>query len=176
MIQISDKRIARMDNEEYRHSFLEEMVKGWIVHQIRALRDHRGWTQQELGDRCKKPQSTIARLEDRDYGGCSVNTLLKLACAFDVALEIKFVNWPTFIDGTRDLSVNAMRVESWSRDQFQAKQPRKSTSTNNIVDITVLHKARGVDLDEGQCRQIGSLKMPSTRVRKFDFTNIAMPA
>src|SRR3954470_21154687 len=91
-IQISDKRLARLDDKEYRHIFMREMVTGWVVHQLRVLREQRSLTHKELGSVGGKPQSTIRRLENLEYGKWNVSTLLELAEAFDVALEVRFID------------------------------------------------------------------------------------
>ena len=171
MIQISDKRVARMSDQEYRHSFLNDMVKAWIAHQLRALREQRGLTQQDMGARCSKPQSTIARLENPDYGGCTVNTLLGLAGAFDVALEVRFVSWPEFLDGTKDLSVGAMLVPSWSTDQFKGMKRENSqlgTSSANVVKIKEVGKARSWRLYDNVDAKIDDiLQKPGTHSKKW---------
>ena len=120
-MSISSKKLAKLANTEYRHSYLKEMVTGWVVHQIKQLRQDRNWSQAELGTRAgDKPQSTIARLESADYGNWSSASLFELADAFDVALDIRFVPWPVFIENTDDTSPGAMSVPSFSTEQFHA--------------------------------------------------------
>jgi len=120
-MMISNKKLRKLSNVEYREEYLKSTVTAWIVHQLRALRSQRGWTQSDLAKSAGDiPQSAVARYESEEYGNWSTNTLLKLAKAFDVALEIRFVSWPHFIRETEDTSVEAMQVSSFSSSSFLA--------------------------------------------------------
>jgi hypothetical protein len=48
----------------------------------------------------------------------SLQTLLELASAFDVALSVKFVDYPTFVRETKDVSTANMQVPSFSTSAF----------------------------------------------------------
>src|SRR5260221_649943 len=109
----TDRLIAKLKNREYRDAYVAEGVKTWVARQIRSLREQRGLSQDDLGEKCGKPQSAISRLEDPDYGQMSLQTLLELASAFDVALSVKFVDYPTFIRETKDISTANMQVPSF---------------------------------------------------------------
>lgn len=139
---INPKRLDKFASKDYRHSYLREMTTGWIVHQIKELRNQRGWSQAQLGKEAGKLQSAIARIENLDYGKWNTSTLLELAEAFDVAIEVRFVNWPTFLKSTDDTSPDVMRVPSFSIDGFV---PMPSTGTNesnseikksNVIDFS----------------------------------------
>jgi hypothetical protein len=107
----------KLGNKAYRDAYVSEQVRRWIAHQIRALREHpdRKWKQGELSDRMGKPQSVVSRLEDPTYGKMTVQTLLEVAVAFDVALIIKFVSFPRFARETADLTQSAMHVDSFNK-------------------------------------------------------------
>ncbi len=49
--------------------------------------------------------------------------LLEVAAAFDVALIIKFVSFPRFLQETEDLSKEAMAVPSYDPGKLEAAQP-----------------------------------------------------
>ncbi|PBC23449.1 MULTISPECIES: helix-turn-helix transcriptional regulator [unclassified Mesorhizobium] len=115
---VSAKRLKKLSITEYRHGYLREMVTGWVIHQIKALRDERDWSQADLGTKAGKPQSAIARLESESYGNWNTKTLLEIAEAFDVALQIRFVSWPKFMRETEDTSPEAMSVPGFSSSAF----------------------------------------------------------
>jgi transcriptional regulator with XRE-family HTH domain len=112
-------------NKKYRDAYVSEHVRRWIAHQIRALREDpdRKWTQKELSDRMGKPQSGVSRLEDPNYGKMTVQTLLEVAAAFDVALVIKFVSFPKFASEIDDLTRAAMQVNSFDEKQSHLLVP-----------------------------------------------------
>lgn len=146
-IQISDARLHRLGSKEFRHVFLREMVTGWIAHQIRVLRKERHWTQWDLGNRCQKPQSTIGRVESPSYGRWNIGTLLDLAEAFDVALEVKFVDWPTAIRGYANLTPDAMRVPSWADEQFTTRRGGSSSTGTRTTFYSIDNPDRSSDFN-----------------------------
>ena len=112
----------KLANKEYRDAYVGEHVRLWIAHQIKALRGDpkRDWNQGELARRMGKPQSVVSRLEDPSYGKMTVNTLLEVAAAFDVALEVKFVDYPRFLRSTTNLTNDAMAVASFADSDWES--------------------------------------------------------
>lgn len=106
-------------NKRYREAFVGSRVRNWIAFQIRTIRKDRGWSQVDFAKEINKPQSVISRLEDPNYGKLTVQTLLDVAATFKVALVIRFVDFPTFIRQTSDVSSSAMTVEEYS-ENFQS--------------------------------------------------------
>lgn len=139
MTLISDNRIDELDDKDYRIEFMQEMVRGWVSHQIKTLREQRGWTQQQLGEECDKPQATIGRLESPSYGRWTTATLLELAVAYDVALQIRFIPWGEFLRWSDDVSAAAMQVEPWSRSQVSEAamaEGKRAAAVGQVVDET----------------------------------------
>jgi transcriptional regulator with XRE-family HTH domain len=73
--------------------YVEGHVKGGIAYQIQALREKSGLNQKDFGNQIGKPQSVVSRLESTEYGSVSVETLLDVAKALDVALQVRFSNY-----------------------------------------------------------------------------------
>jgi hypothetical protein len=113
---ISKKLLERLQRKAYRHAYLAEHVRRGIAYQIRALRDQRKWKQGMFAKMLGKPQSVACRLEDPDYGKVTIQTLLEVANVFDVALEVRFVRYSSFIRNTRDVSVVSMRLPEFNDD------------------------------------------------------------
>ncbi len=137
-MMVSAKRLKKLSNREYRDEYLKSTVTGWVIHQLRVLRKQRDWTQEDLGTASGKSQSAIARFESESYGNWNANTLLELAHAFDVAIDIRFVSWPDFLKRTSDTSPERMYVPSFSEADFHL--PDKSFSRLN--EITALESPR----------------------------------
>lgn len=108
--------LRELRGKEYREGYVEGHVRGGIAHQIRALREARGWSQGELARRAGKPQSVINRLENPEYGKFSISTLLELASTFDVALMVRFVSFGEMVNRYSDLSPDALNVTSFGND------------------------------------------------------------
>lgn len=111
--------IQDLQDKEFRTAYVSEHLRAGISHQIRALREQRGWSQAELGRKAGKPQSVISRAEDPDYGKFSLQTLLDLAVAFDVALFMRFISFSELLESVAGLSPSALRAVDFAHDDFR---------------------------------------------------------
>lgn len=122
--------------EEYRRAFVSERVRASVALQIQAMRAQRdGMTQTELGKRLGgKAQPWVSRLEDPEYGKVTVTTLLEVADAFDVDLEIKF---RPFSKALNDLA--AQGPDYWSMPSFTEElSDIKRSVVDSILDATTI--------------------------------------
>jgi transcriptional regulator with XRE-family HTH domain len=119
-----------LDNKEYRDSFVESMIRTGLAFQIKELRKRATWSQQQLGERAGTTQNVISRLEDPDYGRFTLNTLLRLAAAFDVALIVKFASFGELYRLSKDRSPDALAVEN-----YQTEKARESTTRRDNLDV-----------------------------------------
>lgn len=114
--RFEERLLTELEDKEYRDAFVEGHIRTGAAYQIRALRNARNWSQDELGRRVDTSQSVIARLENPDYGKFSLSTLAKLASAFDVGLLVRFVSFSELLDRTRDLSPERLNAPSFTVD------------------------------------------------------------
>ena len=63
-------------------------------------------SQRAFGELIGKPQSVVSRLENEEYGKLTLQTLLDIAEKLDIALEVRFVDYPAFNRGIRGESRN----------------------------------------------------------------------
>lgn len=113
-----EKRLlTELRDKEYRDTFVEGHIRTGAAYQIRALRNARDLSQEELGERAEMTQSVIARLENPEYGKFSLTTLIKLASAFDVALLVRFVSFSELLRRTSDLSPKGLNAPSFDEDR-----------------------------------------------------------
>ncbi len=80
------KKLEKLEKE-----LEQERMALQIGQEIYNLRKKAKLTQQELADMVGTKKSAISRLEDADYGGHSINMLLKIAVAVGMKLEINFI-------------------------------------------------------------------------------------
>lgn len=110
--------LNKLNKPGYRHSYVASHVKVWIARKIHQLREDRALSQGQLADRAGKKQSAISRIEDPEYGQLTVKTLLDVAEAFDVALVVDFVDFPSFLKLTHDVSDERLHVQSFDEKAF----------------------------------------------------------
>jgi transcriptional regulator with XRE-family HTH domain len=128
-------KLKKFKDKTYRDSYLQTQVRGGIAYQIRALRDKFGLSQTDFATKVGKKQSVISRLESTEYGRVSVQTLLDVACALDVALLVRFVSYPEFLDRGQSMAASDMQPDTIEEtlitvDQYlQTDQPTLTATT-----------------------------------------------
>jgi transcriptional regulator with XRE-family HTH domain len=101
-----------------RHAYMATQLKAFLSDQIRTLRG--GLTQREFGDKIGKPQSVISRLEKQLDRHVSIQTLIDIAIKLDIAVIIRFVDFPTFLRYTEDYSDKALAPVSYNQEAIDA--------------------------------------------------------
>ena len=117
-----------LGNKAYRDAFVESHIRAGLSFQIRAMRDARGWTQKTLAERANTKQEAISRLENPDYGRFTLETLKRLASAFDVALVVRFAPFSELIDRVSSLRPSDLNVPDFVHDE--ALKDWKGTAAN----------------------------------------------
>lgn len=138
-MNLKDKRtnlINKLKNREYRRGWVEEGMKMVLPYQIQANRTKRDWSQAILGREAGMKQNAVSRLESMDYGNLSINTLLRLADAFDCGLLVKFVPFSRLVREFEDVSPSALEVESFTDDFGGLMSWTDSRNTDNSLMIT----------------------------------------
>ena len=108
--------VRKFRDKGYRDAFIAEHIYSRLPLKIRALREARGLSQKELGDKIGVAQTWVSKLEDPNYGKLTLSTLLRLASAFDVGIEVDFVPFSTVLDETLGLSAESWEVSSFGED------------------------------------------------------------
>src|SRR4051794_6666747 len=90
---VRNEIMRNLEDPEFAKPYVEDALRRRIAHQIRALREAKGWLQSDLGEHMGKPQANISRLEDADYGKWSLQTLFDTAHAFGLAPFFDFITY-----------------------------------------------------------------------------------
>ena len=81
-----------------RGSYLRAKLNQLVPSQIKALRLRAGWTQNELGEKADMKQARISAMEKPGEASFSLETLIRLAAAFRVGLQVRFVPHSEMLD------------------------------------------------------------------------------
>ena len=107
-----------LKDSDFRKQFIDAHVDEGVAFQIRSLRTNKKkQTQPEFAQELGVQQSLISSWENPNYGKYSLNTLKKLAKAFDVGLLVRFVPFSALIDWTVNLTSDVIAPPSFNEEQ-----------------------------------------------------------
>jgi len=114
-------------NKDYRHAYADEFLNLSIATQIKVLREQRNWTQKELADRVIMEQPRISVMENVSYSSWSINTLRKLAKAFDLRLRVSFESFGSCVNDIEQFSRETLVRPSFENDPVFAEEEEETT-------------------------------------------------
>lgn len=118
-----DRLWNRFKGYEYRHSYIESFLNSLISAQIRSIRERENLSQQELAEKIGTTQPAVSRIENPDYSRWSINTLRKLARAFDMALSIKFISFGDSLNDIEGFGEDRLLRPSFHQDSVFQEEP-----------------------------------------------------
>lgn len=102
--------------KDYREAFVASQISTGIPFQIRALRKQFNWSQKDLAEATQMLQPRICAMEQAGYGDFTLNTLKKLAAAFDVGLVVRFAPYGELVQWADNFSPDTFGVPSAMHD------------------------------------------------------------
>ena len=112
------KLIERLQSKDYRDAFVGSLVNMRIPVQIRALREHRGWTQQELAEKSQMLQPRISAMERPGGSKLNLETLRRVASAFDCGILVRFVPFSELTRWFEEFDPESFNVSDFEHDHF----------------------------------------------------------
>jgi transcriptional regulator with XRE-family HTH domain len=116
-ISVRENLAEKFQNKEYRDAFVAEQIFSRLPLKIRTIREDQKLTQRQLGKLADMAQTWVSKLEDPNYGKLTISTLLKLASAFDVGLQVDFVPFSRVLDGAIRLHSESFSVPEFEQDK-----------------------------------------------------------
>jgi transcriptional regulator with XRE-family HTH domain len=138
-LSVDSPRISNLGPElsdpGFREAYFTSQLKTFLADQIRALRGDRA--QAEFGRIIGKPQSVVSRLENETYGQLSLQTLIDIANKLDIALLVRFVDWPAFLRLTSDYSAAAIAPPSFDYAEIEqlVREEERKARTLKLQEI-----------------------------------------
>lgn len=132
----------KLNSKPYRSTFSRSRAAAVRAAQITAMRHSRGWSQAELAEISGMKQSRISLLEDPSYEAVNIETLHRLADAFDVAVLSEFASFGKLLEAASDSTAASMNPESFAHD------PAFSSSTPLPVVLQELLRSDSNSLSE----------------------------
>ncbi len=122
----------KFSDKLFRESFSSSLIGTRVAAQIQTLREDRGMSQSKLAELTGMQQSRISLLEDPSYDRMNMQTLKRIAAAFDVGLSVSFVPFSELLQSMGSSSEHGYSVRSFSEDAIP-ETPSKNWALNASV-------------------------------------------
>lgn len=122
--------VENLKDKQYRDLFVAEQIFSGLPLKIRKIREAKFPSQKDFARKLGKHQSWVSQLENPNYGKLTLATLLEIASAFDVALEVDFVPFSRIIERVDNLSPEWFSVVSFNEDDFEEKSTSVDVSAS----------------------------------------------
>ncbi len=120
------KLAQQFHDKEFRDSYVAAHTRRFLARQMRKFRGD--LSQTEFAEQLDKQQTIVSRLENPNYSGWTLGTLLEIASKLNVGVVVRFVDFPTFLKSTDDFSERAMHPTSYDPqrvDNFARSEAEK---------------------------------------------------
>jgi transcriptional regulator with XRE-family HTH domain len=161
--------IEKLQNKEYRDSYVSSNIDVGVAFQIRALRKQRKYTQKKLAKITHMKQERISVLENPSNTP-NISTLKKIANAFDVGLIVRFIPISNLMKWQLNLSCESLDALSFNEDPyFQAKKEGAAITVEHEQDKVKVPftqaSSKVIRMEDYLARQQASLSPPQKNPR-----------
>lgn len=141
MRDIQERLLEEFRDPDARREYADEFLASFIALQIKVLRQQRQWNQRQLGDAAEgMKQQQISVLEKANYSSWTIQTLKRLAAAFDLVLSVRFESFGKLLGDITGLSRESLERPSFKDDPAFAatvspdSQKDALSGTSSVVD------------------------------------------
>ena len=120
-------------SKQHRTAFVASQISIGIPFQIRALRKQHEWDQKKLAYEAEMLQPRISAMEKPGYANLTIETLKRLASAFDVALVVRFAPFSELLRWSDKFSPDDFQIPG-----FEKELENIESSTDNVVAFSYL--------------------------------------
>ena len=107
----------KLRNPEYRKAFVASQINIAIPFQLYALLKSRGWTQAQLAERAGMLQPRISAMLKPGKTRFNIETLRRLAEAFDCGLVVRFAPFSELVRWSEQFNPELFDVPSFSQEE-----------------------------------------------------------
>jgi transcriptional regulator with XRE-family HTH domain len=115
-MSLDSELLSNLETKTERDAFSASLARVAVPMQIRALRKQHGWNQDDLAKVLGAKQPWVSALETPGGNIPNLNTLLKVAAAFDVGLLVWFAPFSELVTRDHRFSPDDFVVPSYGED------------------------------------------------------------
>ncbi len=110
------KLAEQFHDKEFRDAYVSAHTRRFLARQMRKFRGN--LSQTAFAEQLGKRQTIVSRLENPDYSGWTLGTLLEIANKLNVGVVVRFVDFPSFLKVTDDFSESAMHPAEYESEKL----------------------------------------------------------
>jgi len=139
-LSTTSRTVEKLRDPEYRKAFVSSQINVGIPFQLRALMKARGWTQADLAVRSDMLQPRISGLLTPGRTRPNIDTLRRLAEAFDCGLVVRFAPFSELLKWSDGFDPEAFAVPEFQNDDgfVERKQPTVAGLSTASVAVMVM--------------------------------------
>lgn len=103
-------------SRDYRRSFIEEKVRTQLAIQVKTIREQRNMSRPTFASLLGKAASWVFRLEDPNQAPPTIPSLINVADALDVDLDIRFRPFSELLNQIEAMSSESFKVDSFDEE------------------------------------------------------------
>jgi transcriptional regulator with XRE-family HTH domain len=123
-----------LESRENREGFIRAKLNHLIPSQIKALRLRHIWTQSRLAEESDMKQARVSAMEKPGEVNFSLETLIRLAAAYGVALQVRFVPFSKLSKWEDEYSQDSFDVTRIEKD-LDFTDPSLPRTTKTVMSI-----------------------------------------
>ena len=154
-LQSKQSLLKKLDNKQYRDTFVGSRIGQTIAFQLRVMRQRAGLSQDELAKALGTSQNAVSRMENPRYGKPSITTLKKVASFFDVGLVVRFAPLSEIVEWTTKLSTESIQVPDFCNDAGLAESGPLASDLRDTEHKAKVN-AKAANLGSSKVASLGS--------------------
>jgi hypothetical protein len=134
----------KFHDKRYRDGYVAAHTRGVLARQMHNFRGH--LSQADFAAKIGKQKTVVGRLENPAYSGWTLRTMFEIARKQNVAILVRFVDFPTFLGFTDDMSDESLHPHAYDQaeiDRFAAYQSGQ-TSYYDLLPSLNLDRGRSM--------------------------------
>jgi transcriptional regulator with XRE-family HTH domain len=159
---IKQQMLEALKDKEYRQAFIEESIRSRITAQINALRNEREWDYRTFAESIGKKLSWAYRLEDPNSAAPTIPTLLEVAQAFDIGLDVRFRRFSELLEDVTTMTPKSFLVPSFDSElqvgAFNKRRNRRKRHSGYRKSPKLVRRSKRPSGEASMPEMIGSTR------------------
>jgi transcriptional regulator with XRE-family HTH domain len=131
---MTSETVDKLHDSDYRKAFVASQINIGIPFQIRALMKARGWRQEQLAQKADMLQPRISGLMTPGKTRPNIDTLRRLAEAFDCGLIVRFAPFSELVRWSREFDPDSFNAPEFAKDTgfVERKAPVQAARSSSV--------------------------------------------